>query len=189
MPDDQDKHESKLTSSEPNHSRTRHPSFPNYCHGFHCETTGIQRTRHNLNDHRPRLHEGSNIPSLQRNHRLRRSGPALHHSCIPTLRHSPEDNLGLRYLIYLQLLKGVISDLRNQTEHQHCLPSTNGWTKRTHKPIPGTVSPTILRSGPKAVEPVATTCTVHKELVAIQHDQEIPIRITNGICATGTPTF
>src|SRR6267142_3906043 len=189
MPDDQNKHKSKPTSSEPDHSRTQCPSFPNYCYGFYCEITGIQWTRHDLNDYRSRLHEGSNISSLQRNHRLRRSGPALRHSRIPTLQHSPEDNLGPRYPVYLQLLKGVISDLRNQTEHQHRLPSTNGWTKRMHEPVAGTVSPTILRSGPKAVEPVATTCTVHKELMAIQHDQEIPIQITNGICATGTPTF
>src|SRR6266850_342187 len=175
MPDDQDKHESKPTSSEPDHSRTRHPSFPNYCHGFHCETTGIQRTRHDLNDHRPQLHEGSNIPSVQRNHRLRRSGPTLRHSHIPTLRHSPEDNLGPRYPVYLQLLKGVILDLRDQTEHQHSLPPANGQTKQVHEPVLGTISPTILRPRPKAVEPVATACAVHKKLVAIQHDKEIPI--------------
>src|SRR6267142_1688767 len=51
MPDDQDKHKSKLTSSEPDHSRTQRSSFPNSCYGFHHETTRIQWTRHDLNNH------------------------------------------------------------------------------------------------------------------------------------------
>src|SRR6266850_5999712 len=114
---------------------------------------------------------------MQGSNRLGRSGETLHAARGSPLRLTKENHIRQRHTIHKQLYKGTLPHPLDKAEHQYSLSSTDGWTKRTHESIPGAVSTNSLQTGSTHMGRMAPSCPIRMKLVAIQHNQENPVRI------------
>ena len=85
------------------------------------------------------------------------------------------------------LWKGAMPPPRHLPKYQHSLPPPNRWCQQTSKPIPQTVPQDVLRNTTEQLACLATYSPVYKELMAIRHHKESPIRPSCWIYSTRTP--
>src|SRR6266850_1911793 len=114
---------------------------------------------------------------MQRSNRLKRSGKALHAAYGSPLWLTKENHIRQRHTIHKQLYEGTLPHPRNKAEHQYSLSSTDGWTEQTNKSIPGAVSMNSLWTGSTRMGRMAPSRPICTKLLAIQHNQENPVRI------------
>src|SRR5712691_1603200 len=77
---------------------------------------------------------------------------------------------------------------KHQAEHQYRLPPADRRSKQKNKPNARTIPTRLLRYTAKQLALLATSGTVHKELLAIGNDQKDTIRPPHRLHATNSPT-
>src|SRR6266850_2063711 len=114
---------------------------------------------------------------MQRSNRLGRSGKALHPARGTSLWLTKENHIRQRHTIHKQLHEGTLLHPWDKAKHQYSLSPTDRWAKRTNESIPRAVPTDSLQTGSTRMGRMAPSRPICTKLLAIQHNQENPLRI------------
>jgi hypothetical protein len=81
--------------------------------------------------------------------------------------------------------KGTVSSDEDTPEHINGVPSKDGWTVRTHKPMVRTVPQVLVRRTTGRLAQVVANGRIRAQLVAKRNDETSPLRSDNGVPSTG----
>src|SRR5260221_2107450 len=121
------------------------------------------------------------IYPVQRSHRLRRSGATIPDPRPPALWASKEDHIRQRHTLHIKIRIRTILPHGHPSEHQHCVPPPDRWSKRKNKPNARTISPHLLWNATEQLARLAAASTIYKEFMAIINNEKNPLRLTNRI--------
>ena len=134
---------------------------------------------------RHRLLKGFNLPPLQWNHRLRRSGHTLCHTCNSTLWHPLQSYIRQGCMLHFQIHHRPLPPPRHSAKYQHSLPPSNRWSQQKNKSNTQAILMNLLWY---AAEQLAHMAPIYKELLAICNHKENTIQPSYRIHFTNPPT-
>src|SRR6266478_416202 len=145
MPITKKHHYPTKTPPIPHLYRPRSTTLRMHSARLHYQITTIRRIRLHTNDNRPRLLKRIHIHPMQRNDRRHRSCRTLRQTRLPPLWPPAESHFRPRPSIHGHRNEGTVQKPKYQTEHQHRLPSSDGWAIRTNQPMVGTIPQNIRK--------------------------------------------
>src|SRR5712672_2125163 len=133
------------TTTVPHNAERRSPPLRNSFNGLDHETPSLIRLRFHPHDYRPRLFQSGPFYPMQGEDGNQRACRNVFQKGLPSLWNSWENHLRPRSKNHVPTCQGYLYRNRNPTEHQHCLPSTNGWSIRTNESDPRNIPTNILQ--------------------------------------------
>src|SRR5947208_3807432 len=188
LPNVKNQSQSYPSTTLPHHPSRKRTSIRNNRTGLHHKATTIRRIRYNPHHHGHGLLEGVHLPSLFRNHRLRRGRHPLRQSRCPTLRRSQQNHLRPRCPLYVQIHHRTLPTSRYPSEYQYGVSPSDRWGKRANKSNARTIPPNLLWNATRQLARMAPSSAIHKELVALRNHEENAIRLAHRVHPTHPPT-